>query len=50
MGAAWGVGALIIGPIGALADREGIRTALLALGTLLVGGLVCAALLPRRRA
>jgi FSR family fosmidomycin resistance protein-like MFS transporter len=49
MGAAWGVGALIIGPIGALADREGIRTALLVLSTLLVGGLVCAALLPRRR-
>lgn len=49
MGAAWGVGALIIGPVGALADREGIRTALLALSTLLIGGLACAALLPRIR-
>jgi len=31
MGAAWGMGALIIGPIGALADARGIQAALLAL-------------------
>jgi FSR family fosmidomycin resistance protein-like MFS transporter len=49
MGAAWGVGALIIGPIGALADRSGLHAALTALSGMLVVGLVCAALLPGTR-
>jgi FSR family fosmidomycin resistance protein-like MFS transporter len=46
MGAAWGVGALLIGPVGALADRFGLRSALLALTALLVAGLACALALP----
>ena len=45
MGAAWGVGALLIGPIGVLADRSGLRVALAALSCLLLLGLVCAAML-----
>jgi FSR family fosmidomycin resistance protein-like MFS transporter len=47
MGAAWGVGALLIGPIGALADAFGLTTALLALACLLAAGLACAMVLPR---
>jgi FSR family fosmidomycin resistance protein-like MFS transporter len=50
MGAAWGVGALLIGPAGALADREGIHAGLSALACLLVAGLACAALYPAARA
>jgi FSR family fosmidomycin resistance protein-like MFS transporter len=46
MGAAWGVGALLIGPIGALADRSGIHVALVALAGMLLVGLLCAAFLP----
>ncbi len=46
MGAAWGVGGLIIGPIGALADARGLHTALLALASLLAVGLACALALP----
>jgi FSR family fosmidomycin resistance protein-like MFS transporter len=46
MGAAWGVGALLIGPIGALADARGLQVALLALTCLLAGGLGCALALP----
>ncbi|HET9952627.1 MAG TPA: MFS transporter [Candidatus Eisenbacteria bacterium] len=49
MGAAWGFGALIIGPIGALADRQGLHAGLTALSCMLVVGLVCAALFPRAR-
>jgi len=49
MGAAWGVGALIIGPIGALADRSGLRAGLAALSCLLLLGLVCAAMLAGSR-
>jgi FSR family fosmidomycin resistance protein-like MFS transporter len=49
MGAAWGVGALIIGPVGALADRSGIPTALAVLSGMLLVGLVCAAMLPPAR-
>ncbi len=48
MGAAWGVGALLIGPIGALADRAGLHTALMVLSSLIVVGAVCAWQLPRR--
>ncbi|HEY7727484.1 MAG TPA: MFS transporter [Candidatus Eisenbacteria bacterium] len=46
MGAAWGVGALIIGPVGALADRSGLHAALTTLAGMLLVGLACAVLLP----
>ncbi len=46
MGAAWGVGALIVGPVGALADHSGLRTGLAALCGMLLLGLVCALMLP----
>jgi FSR family fosmidomycin resistance protein-like MFS transporter len=48
MGAAWGVGALLIGPVGALADQRGLEWALRCLASLLIAGLVCALALPRR--
>ena len=50
MGAAWGFGALIVGPVGALADRQGLHTGLAVLSGTLVVGLVCAALFPSARA
>jgi FSR family fosmidomycin resistance protein-like MFS transporter len=50
MGAAWGLGALLIGPIGALADARGLTLALGCLATLLLGGFACAAALPVPRA
>lgn len=46
MGAAWGVGALLVGPVGALADAHGLHAGLLALSGMLVAGLVCAIALP----
>jgi FSR family fosmidomycin resistance protein-like MFS transporter len=46
MGAAWGVGALLISPIGALADHHGLRAALTVLALLLPAGLLCAINLP----
>jgi hypothetical protein len=46
MGAAWGVGALLIGPVGALADARGLHAALLTLAGLLAVGLLCALALP----
>jgi FSR family fosmidomycin resistance protein-like MFS transporter len=46
MGAAWGVGALLIGPIGALADHHGLVWALTCLTSLLLVGLGCAIALP----
>jgi FSR family fosmidomycin resistance protein-like MFS transporter len=49
MGAAWGLGALIIGPIGALADRWGLHNALFTLAFVLLGGLLCAVALPASR-
>jgi FSR family fosmidomycin resistance protein-like MFS transporter len=49
MGAAWGMGALIIGPVGALADRYGLHAALATLSGMLAVGLTCAALLPGAR-
>lgn len=42
MGAAWGVGALLVGPIGALADHSGLRVALMALSSLIAVGALCA--------
>ena len=49
MGAAWGVGALLVGPVGALADAFGIPAALAVLAGLLVPGLACALALPSPR-
>ena len=46
MGAAWGVGSLLIGPVGALADQRGIHAGLAALCGMLLVGLACAAMLP----
>ena len=46
MGAAWGVGAMLIGPIGALADHQGLHVALGSLCGILLLGLVCAVMLP----
>jgi FSR family fosmidomycin resistance protein-like MFS transporter len=50
MGAAWGVGALLIGPIGLLADRSGLEWALRCLAFLLIAGLACSIALPGRAA
>ncbi len=47
MGAAWGAGALLVGPIGAMADHSGLKLALLALSLLIVPGFACAMLLPK---
>lgn len=47
MGAAWGVGALLIGPVGWLADLYGLVWALRALSLVLLAGLGCAVALPR---
>ena len=49
MGAAWGVGALLIGPVGALADVMGLHTALLALACVLAAGVGIALALPKVR-
>ena len=49
MGAAWGMGALLIGPIGALADHYGLHAALAVLSCALLAGLTCASLLPGTR-
>lgn len=46
MGAAWGMGALLIGPIGALADHFGLHAALAVLSCALLVGLSCAVALP----
>jgi FSR family fosmidomycin resistance protein-like MFS transporter len=48
MGAAWGAGALMMGPLGALADHAGLRIALLSLSALVLPGFACALLLPPR--
>ncbi|HTO91908.1 MAG TPA: MFS transporter [Candidatus Sulfotelmatobacter sp.] len=47
MGAAWGLGALLIGPIGVLADHRGLHVALEVLACMAPLGLVCAWSLPR---
>jgi FSR family fosmidomycin resistance protein-like MFS transporter len=46
MGAAWGVGAMLISPVGVLADHFGIQAALAVLSALLLVGLGCALALP----
>lgn len=49
MGFAWGVGALLVGPVGWIADHFTLRTGLSALATLLLPGLACAWALPGPR-
>jgi FSR family fosmidomycin resistance protein-like MFS transporter len=49
MGAAWGMGALIIWPIGAFADHFGLHAALSVLSCALLVGLVCGVMLPGPR-
>lgn len=48
MGAAWGLGALLVYPIGAFADRVGLDRALLLLSSLIVVGALCARGIGRR--
>jgi MFS transporter, FSR family, fosmidomycin resistance protein len=48
MGAAWGLGALILYPIGAFADRLGLDHALLLLSSLIVVGALCTLGIGRR--
>ncbi len=48
MGAAWGLGALLLYPIGAMADSVGLEPALMALSSLIVVGFLCATQLSRR--
>jgi FSR family fosmidomycin resistance protein-like MFS transporter len=47
MGAAWGLGALLIYPIGALADHYGLDRALMLLSSLIVVGFLCATRIAR---
>ncbi len=47
MGAAWGIGALLVGPIGLLADHTGLRVALMVLSAFIVPGFACALALPQ---
>ena len=47
MGAAWGLGAILLYPIGALADRAGLETALAALSSLVLVGFGCATQIAR---
>ncbi len=48
MGGAWGLGSLLVGPVGVIADRAGLRVALMVLSALVVPGFACAMALPRR--
>lgn len=47
MGAAWGLGALVLGPVGALSDRFGLTVGLACLAATTVVGFGCAFALPR---
>jgi MFS transporter, FSR family, fosmidomycin resistance protein len=49
MGAAWGVGALVVAPVGALADAFGLRVAFATLTATILAGLACAMALPEAR-
>src|SRR4029077_3997774 len=49
MGAAWGLGALLIGPLVIRADRCSLHWAFFALALVLLGGLGCALALPGPR-
>jgi FSR family fosmidomycin resistance protein-like MFS transporter len=48
MGAAWGLGAILLYPIGALADRAGLQVALATLSSLVLVGFVCATQIARQ--
>ena len=48
MGAAWGLGALILYPVGAIADHQGLEVALMVLSSLIAVGWVCATQLHQR--
>lgn len=50
MGAAWGLGALLIYPIGAFADRAGLDRALMLLSSLILVGFMCARQVARQGA
>jgi len=47
MGAAWGLGALILYPIGVVADHAGLETALAILSSLILVGFACASQIAR---
>ena len=47
MGAAWGLGALVLGPIGAISDRFGLPVGLACLAATSIAGFGCAFALPR---
>jgi hypothetical protein len=49
MGAAWGLGALLLYPIGILADHAGLEVALGALSALVLVGFGCATQISRHR-
>jgi FSR family fosmidomycin resistance protein-like MFS transporter len=48
MGAAWGLGALLLYPIGAIADHRGLEQALMTLSSLILVGFACATQLHQR--
>lgn len=48
MGAAWGLGALLLYPIGAIADHRGLEQALMALSSLILVGFACSTQLRMR--
>jgi hypothetical protein len=47
MGAAWGLGAILLFPIGILADHAGLEAALATLSALVIVGFVCATQISR---
>ena len=49
MGAAWGLGAILLYPIGIIADHAGLEVALATLSALVVVGFVCATQISRHR-
>jgi len=49
MGAAWGLGAILLYPIGMLADHAGLEVALATLSGLVLVGFTCATQISRRR-
>ncbi len=49
MGAAWGLGALLLYPVGAIADRFGLERALMTLASLIAVGWLCARRIGRVR-
>jgi FSR family fosmidomycin resistance protein-like MFS transporter len=49
MGAAWGLGSIVLYPIGALADHAGLEVALATLSSLVLVGFVCATQIGRQR-